>query len=194
MNLVTKYNKDYDEDQLYEIRYGLEGIYLSITKIIVIFFLAYILGVFTESVILTLFFNGLRFTGFGIHASKSYQCWISSSLTFLGLPLLCKYYYINYTLSLIISIVCIISFILYAPADTYKRPLIYKKRRIIYKISTVIIGFIYTYISLSMSNQLIHNTLLCAMVIETVLIHPLTYRVFKLPYKNYKTYVLSTER
>lgn len=192
MNLVSNYNKDLDEDKLFEIRYGLEGIYLSITKIIVILTASYFLGCLKECLILTILFNILRFPGFGLHASKSWMCWVSSSIVFLGAPLICKYFYFNETISIIICLVCIISFLLYAPADTYKRPLIYKNRRLFYKATTTLISIIYTYFVITTGNHFIHNALICAMIIEVVLIHPLTYKIFKLPYNNYKTYVRST--
>jgi len=35
------------------------------------------------------------------------------------------------------------------------------------------------------------NVIMWSMLLEAVLIHPLTYRVFKLPYKNYEWYVFS---
>jgi len=192
LNLVKEMNPEYDEDKLDEIRYGLEATYLSLTKLVVILLASFLLGLLKESIILLLFFNGLRITGFGLHASKSWMCWVSSSLVFLVLPYLCSILIIPNGLKIILSIVCIINFILYAPADTVKRPLIHKKRRTIYKIVTVMISIIYAYFVLTTNKTFIQNSLISAMLIEGVLINPFVYKLFRLPYANYKTYKLST--
>ena len=80
--MVKEIYPDYDEDRLDEIRYGLEATYLSITKLVVILGISLLLGIFKESVILLVLFNFLRLTGFGLHATKSWICWVSSSITF----------------------------------------------------------------------------------------------------------------
>lgn len=191
LKMVSEYYPDYDEDKLDEIRYGLEATYLSLTKTFVILMVCIILGIIKEALILLLLFNLLRLTGFGLHATKSWMCWISSSITFIGVPFLCKNLVIPTYILGIVCLFCLICFFLYAPADTKKRPLIHSKRRFIYKVITLLIGLIYTTTVLLINNSLIQNTLVCAMLIECVLIHPLTYKLFRLPYNNYKTYVLA---
>ena len=52
-SIKNQYPK-YSEDKLDEIMYGVEGIYLTITKAIIIFTLAFILGIFKELLILLL--------------------------------------------------------------------------------------------------------------------------------------------
>ena len=37
MNIIKKNYPDYDDDKLAEIKYGLEGFYLTITKLLIIF-------------------------------------------------------------------------------------------------------------------------------------------------------------
>lgn len=191
LKIVSDYYPNYDEDKLDEIRYGLEATYLSLTKTFVILVVCCILGIIKESLILLVLFNFLRLTGFGLHASKSWMCWVSSSITFIGIPFLCRSVTVPNYILCSVCIICILCFFLYAPADTKKRPLIYANRRLIYKIITVTIGIFYTVLVFLVDNSLIQNELVCAMLIESVLIHPLTYRVFKLTYNNYKTYVLA---
>lgn len=191
LRTVSDMFPDYDEIKIDEIRYGLESIYLSLTKTIVILLVAYLIGIFKESILLLLFFNGLRITGFGIHASKSWICWITSSITFLVLPFICKYYQIPDIFHYIILVASIICFVLYAPADTEKRPLIYRNKRLRFKFLTVIISIFYLILFIYTNNNLIKNLVTTSMIIESVLIHPLTYRIFNLPYKNYEGYVFS---
>ena len=90
----------------------------------------------------------------------------------------------------------LIAFILvaaYAPADTVKRPLIKKKKRIRFKILSVIVVISYFIITLLITNNLIINVLIFGLIIECILISPLTYKAFKMPYKNYKNYGLNTK-
>ena len=81
---------------------------------------------------------------------------------------------------------CLIHFILFAPADTIKRPLTNKRKRIIRKLLTIMIGLIYTFIIVFSHNEWISKILLAAMMIEAINIHPLLYKVFGQPYGNYK--------
>ena len=91
--------------------------------------------------------------------------------------------------SLLAASVCVISFTLYAPADTEKHPLIHKKKREIYRIITTIESLIYTFVCLYTKNIFLSNATMFALMIETILIIPLSYKIFKLPYNNYKNYV-----
>lgn len=188
---VSSIYPEYDSVKIDEIRYGLESIYLSLTKVVVILFLTLLLGIFKEAILLLLFFNGLRSFGFGIHATKSWMCWVSSSILFIGFPYLCIYLDIALYIHYIIIGLSILCFLLYAPADTKKRPLVRKNRRIKFKILTLLVAFIYICIFIFTDSTLLRNVITSAMFIESLLIHPLTYRMFHLPYKNYKGYVFS---
>lgn len=192
LSLVKEFYPEYDERTIDKIRYGIEAIYLSITKIIVIFFVSFILGILKETLILLFFFNILRFTGFGLHASKSWMCLVSSSLIFIGCPLVCLHITIPRFIVICLEILCLIDLYFHAPADTIKRPLKSKKKRLIYKALTCIICITYLLLSTIINNNFLVNTLLFAMIIEALLTDPLIYKLFKLPYNNYIKYIVST--
>ena len=92
---------------------------------------------------------------------------------------------------LFILAVTFICFLLYAPADTKKRPLVRKNRRIKFKLLTITVAVIYILLYFYTNSMFLKNVIMCSMLLEAVLIHPLTYRVFKLPYNNYEGYVFS---
>lgn len=190
MKSIKNYYPNYNKEQLERIQYGLESIYLSLTKVVVIIMLAIIFNILKETIIVLLLFNVLRTTGFGLHATKSWGCWISSIPTFIGIPLICKYVQLPQYLLIGISAISLISFIFFAPADTEKRPLIRKKRRIIYKTLTIIFGIIYLILTILLENNFFRTALSLTALIEAILICPLTYKLFKLPYNNYKKYKL----
>ena len=187
MNLINNLNK-YDKTQLEEIKYGIESIYLALSKIIVILIISSLLGLFKEAILFLLVFNILRAFAFGLHASKSIWCWISSSISFIGIPYICKNFIFPNLIYLILPIICLICFILYAPADTIKRPLINSRKRKIYKLLSIINCIIYFALIILIKNFLIKNLLLFALILESILILPITYKIFKLPYKNYLNY------
>lgn len=187
MTIIKDLNK-YNEEELEVIKYGIEGTYLGITKIVIILIISIILNLFKETILFFILFNIIRIPGFGLHAKKSIWCWVSSSIAFIGIPIICKSYTFNNLFYLIIPIICIFFFLLYAPADTEKRPLINKKKRKIFKITTVIIGIIYFILIVNISNFYYKNILTFAMILQTILILPITYKIFNLSYNNYLNY------
>ncbi len=184
-NISNNYN--YDKVKLSEIRYGLETLYLTITKTIVVIIISLIIGTIKELLWFMLFYGILRIVGFGLHAKKAWHCWLFSLILFSLIPYLIKTLIIDFKIQLIIFIVCIILFSIYAPADTEKRPLIHKKKRIIYKILTVIISLAYTILAY-FSKSIISNSLVFACIMQVLMILPISYKLLGLKYDNYKSY------
>lgn len=188
MDLVTTYNKDLSQRDIDKIKYGLEGLYLTITKLIFIIIVSIILGIWKETLLLILIFNGIRLTGFGVHAKRSIDCLISSTLFFILFPILC----IKLTIPLIVKIILFIPLTvligIFAPADTEKRPLINKKKRKIYKILSIIISIIYMTIAIVIKDNTLSNCFIFAIIIQIIIMLPITYKIFGVSYNNYKTY------
>ena len=181
-------NNDYTQDQIDIISYGLESIYLTFTKMIVIFAVSYALGIIKEFLLVLVAYNVIRSQAFGIHASKSSYCLISSLLLFIGGALICKYVTIPKVILIGGALICNVCLFLYAPADTYKRPLINAKKRKRFKILSTSFGIIYTILIIMYSNYFIANYLFIGMVVAVLMILPITYKTFNLPYNNYKNY------
>ncbi|MBP3920179.1 MAG: accessory gene regulator AgrB [Bacilli bacterium] len=188
MNII-KEHKNFDEVKLAEIKYGLEGIYLTFSKLIIISIIALILGIFKEMVVFMVIYNVMRMPSFGLHAKKSWMCLLSSTITFIGVPLLSKYIVINNTIKFIIGAISVILICVFSPADTEKRPIVNKRRRQVYKMLSTIIATIYIALAVVIENSFISNCFLFATILQNVLISPITYKIFKLPYNNYKTYI-----
>lgn len=188
VNTVHINNPSYTETKLSEIRYGLEGMYLSVTKLFVIFLLAMLLNILNEMIFMLVIFNILRSTGFGLHATKSSICLLSSSLIFLGGPLVAKIIIINNLLKMILSITSVILIYKYAPADTKKRPLIKEKKRNIYKFITTVNCIILNILIIFIKNNIIVNLIILGIYAEVIIILPKTYKLFNMSYGNYKNY------
>lgn len=188
MNII-KNNRDFDDVKLSEIKYGLESLYLMFSKLIIISFISIILGIFKYMVIFILLYNIVRMPSFGLHASKSWICLVFSTLTFIGVPLLCLYLDINVIVKFIIGFLAVIGMVLFSPADTKKRPIVSKKRRLVYKILSFSISIIYFILTFVVKDKYVQNCLLFSLVVQNILISPITYKVFNMPYNNYRLYV-----
>lgn len=185
VHFLSKY-QNYSDEDIEKLKYGLEGIYLTLTKMIIILILSIILKIWKEVIAILLLFNIIRYFGFGVHAGKSSECLISSIICFIVIP----YIFINISLTekeiILIGIISLIIFLLFAPADTIKRPLKNKKKRIIRKIVTIIITIIYILISICINNPTISLVLTTSVIIEAIMVNPLTYKLLNQPFNNYK--------
>ena len=85
-------------------------------------------------------------------------------------------------------VISLLVLIRYAPADTSKRPLINKKKRNLYKLITIINSCIYILLLIVLKNNIISNYIVVGLLEASLMIHPFTYRMFQLPYNNYKNY------
>lgn len=184
--LTKQYN--YDSNTLDRVKYGLEVIYINVTKISVLLLISLLFNSLKNTLILLFFVNFLRMFAYGLHAKKSWHCYVSSTLCFVILPMLFTSLQIGIIEKIIVSILTYISFILFAPADTVKRPLINKEHRKKLKIETIIVASFYVMILLLINDQYFSNLILLSLIIQSMLINPFVYKLFDLPYQNYKSY------
>lgn len=172
LNIKNK-NKDLDKVKLEEIRYGLYGLYTLITKTTVIILISLLLGFFKYFFIFFIFYVILRSIGYGCHANSNIKCWILSTVLLLGIP----YLFLNISMSFlaksIIWSICFINFLIFCPADTEKRPMISKLRKLKFKTCILFISIIYLVIVYY--NKNISNLIIASMVLEALLTNPLGY-------------------
>jgi len=183
-------NKDghCDERSTRILKYGLEGLYSHLTKTSVLVALAIILGLWKEVLLSLLFFLLLRTFGFGIHAKTSLGCWLTTIPVYIGGAFFVKYATLPIQIVILIWIIGFLNILIYAPADTHKRPLIRKHQRIRNKVLCTIVAIVYGYCIIAFNSNILTNVILFALILQTICIHPLTYKLCKSPYDNYKTY------
>lgn len=186
--LIRTNRKNITSDEIEVIMYGLEGLYLTISKLIIIFLLAWLLGIFKEMLLTLLFYNAVRVFAFGMHASKSWHCLLISSSFFLIGPLLGLLFDINIYIKIIGIIISLTLIIIYAPADTEKRPLINSKKRLRWKILSIVVTLILSGCIIIFNQDKLSNYMLIGLIEATSMVLPITYKIFGLPYNNYKTY------
>lgn len=182
-------NKNLTETQKEELKFGFSSIYITYTKLIVITLVAIILGLFKEYLFFLLAYNLIRTFSFGLHATKSWMCWISSTIIFLIIPYICRILVIPQIVKIIVGSLLIIQFAINSPADTKKRPIVSQKRRIFFKYVSTLLCFIYILISIITKDNFISNILFFTTLVQSIIINPYTYKLFKMPYNNYKNYI-----
>lgn len=170
------------------VHYGLQALYIMTTKMILITILAIILGIAKEMYIFTFFYAILRLYASGMHLSTSMGCNIFSSITLLGFTMLSIHTNLFIEYRIIIAGLSVIIFSLYSPADTRNKPIINSERRLKHKIISILLCLAYLLLILIIKSNLILNCITYAMITQTILILPITYKIFKQPYNNYKNY------
>ena len=188
LNKIRLKYPEYTNTKLEEIKYGIESLYLTITKMIILIILSIIFNIKKEFIIFLLLYNGIRIFAFGLHAKKSSWCLISSIIFFIVLPIILKFIIINKFVISILGSILLINYYKYSPADTRKRPIVSVKIRLKYKYLSCIIAIIYLYIALIINNIYISNLLFSAVLLEGLLINPYIYKLFGFTYDNYKNY------
>lgn len=187
---LAKRKKEYTEEEVAIMRYALEGIYLTFTKILVITLIAALLGLFKKYIWFVLLYTPIRSVSFGWHANTTKQCWVVSILAFILIPYTFSIITINRITKIILLTFSIFIFALYSPADTKKRPIVNKKRRLMFKVVSLIIIFVYSYYALNNSN-LISNLMLASLLYQSMLINPLIYKISHQEFNNFKAYNLN---
>ncbi len=188
MKSISK-NNNYSKDELEIIHYGLEAIYLLVTKLVIITAIAYLLGIFYEFVIFLLIYNIIRLPSFGLHATKSWICLVASTIMFIVCPIIATNIYFNPIIRSIIGCFCIWRIYKNAPADTEKRPIINKKRRLAYKYISTFTTIAMVIVSLISNDMFIANSFVLAPLLQTFMISPYVYKLFGLKYNNYLNYL-----
>lgn len=173
MNNIRNNNSNLSSVKLEEIRYGLSGLYSLFTKTSVVILLAIIFNIFKEFIIFLIFYGLLRGVGYGCHAKTNLQCWIFSTVLLIGIPLIFTNTHISNNIKIIIWLILFINFLVFAPADTEKRPMINKIRKLKFKSAILLLSFIYLYLIIKFQN--IGNLIIAGMILEGILVNPLGY-------------------
>ncbi len=189
MSLIKHEKPELDEVKLEEIEYGLTGLYLTFTKVFIILLLSALLGIVREYFIFLAIYIIIRTNAYGMHAKNSWICLIISTLSFVGVPLCALYLVVPWQIKYLLGILTICYIFKYSPADTQKRPIINKQKRLRHKLSATLTAIIFVITSIFLTNNFVSNCFFMSLLLMCVMISPITYRIFHLPYNNYLKYV-----
>lgn len=188
--IAERLNKNLNKEglDLMKMRLGIQIIVLNLAKFMVIFFTAAQFNLLKETVFMSLVFGSVRRSSFGIHATNSIICTITSlTIYLLGS-------YISYNIEInnyfVFTIFLLINLLLYkyAPADTEKHPLLGKKLRSKLKRRAVITGVFLMILTLIIPIQPVKIMIIIAVSSQVVSLLPITYKILNRGYKNYEKY------
>lgn len=182
-----------DNERAEVIKYGLEIIIGEIPKLILLVVVAIILKIGWLVVFAYLTMLPYKVMAGGFHLKTNIGCLIGTFTVYYGNVLLSKYMviepiYLKYIIIIATWIFSIIMISLYAPADTINLPILRKKERKTKKILSYIFATIMLIGSLVIKNNTLANILLINVIVESVCISRLAYKITKNEY-GYENYL-----
>ena len=182
---------DIDEEKAEILDYGLHLIIGEIPKVFIMIGLAFLLGVGELSNLAFLLILPYRSFSGGFHLKTHLGCILCTTSFYAGTALLSKYITltepVKYIAIIAVWIFGMIMIKLYAPADTENVPVISKKERRKRKIASYIMLSISLLAAAIIPNRIISNILLFGMLIQTLSITRLAYKITKNKY-GYEEY------
>lgn len=182
---------DINEEKAEILDYGLHLIIGEIPKVFIMIGLAFLLGVGELSILAFLLILPYRSFSGGFHLKTHLGCILCTTSFYAGTALLSKYITltepVKYIAIIAVWIFGMIMIKLYAPADTENVPVISKKERRKRKIASYIMLSISLLVAAIIPNRIISNILLFGMLIQTLSITRLAYKITKNKY-GYEEY------
>lgn len=191
-NKIRKKMPDIDKERAEAIMYGLQLIVGEIPKLILLFAVAIILKIGWLVIFAYTAMLPYKIVAGGFHLKTHIGCTIGTFVVYFGNVLISKYLviepiYIRYAIIGAIWIFSIIMISIYAPADTINLPILRKKERRVKKILSYVFATITLIAAILIKNSTISNILLFNVLIESISISKLAYRLTKNEY-GYETY------
>lgn len=182
---------DINEEKAEILDYGLHLIIGEIPKVFIMIGLAFLLGVGELSILAFLLILPYRSFSGGFHLKTHLGCILCTTSFYAGTALLSKYITltepVKYIAIIAVWIFGMIMIKLYAPADTENVPVISKKERRKRKIASYIMLSISLLAAAIIPKRIISNILLFGMLIQTLSITRLAYKITKNKY-GYEEY------
>lgn len=183
---IRKEMPEVDDERAEVILYGLQLIIGEIPKEILLFVIAYFLGIFKLTLISVLIVAPYRCFSGGIHLHTHIGCIICTCMLYIGTALIGKYVFlVGTTKYLILGLVWLFSTIMvmkYAPADTENVPILRKKERTQKKIISEIVLSINIIIALFINNTAVTSMVAYGLFIQTLMITRVAYKLTKNKY------------
>ena len=179
---ITSSEKNYDY-----IQYGLEILLINLSKLTIIYGIAYLTKQLIPTLIVHLSYMLLRRYSFGLHSLSSFVCTVTSIALFNIIPYFFKELILPTPLIFLISFFIFVSIVRYSPADTENNPLVDSAKRKKLRIKSIICCMLLLLI-VAFVPATIKTLILLGGVYQALLILPVTYKLLKRRYNNYELY------
>lgn len=193
INKIKDDDPEMSQEKAEELMYGLQLIIGEIPKFILLITLAFILKIGWLTLFAYISMLPYKIMAGGFHLKTHIGCTLGTLLVYFVNVLISKNIiieptYLKYIICLLIWILAIIMISKYAPADTINVPILRKKERRNKKILSYIFASITIIMAIFINNSTISNILLFNVLIESLSISRLAYKLTKNEY-GYENYV-----
>lgn len=162
----------YDPKHAKRILYGIEALYINITKVLVVILISCLTNYTSELILLLLFCSILKKYSYGVHMKSAWACLLLSICLYNLFPIIANNY--NLFQKLVIGMLSIMSMILFAPATTRKGRNIDQKERKALKKSSTIIAMILCLVS-TINKTYIGDILVNTLFIQSIIVNLITF-------------------
>lgn len=192
-NRIRKEMPEIDDEKAEAINYGLELIIGETPKLILLFVVAIAFNIAPLVIFAYVTMLPYKFMAGGFHLKTNIGCTVGTFIIYYGNVFLSKNIvieniYIKIILCIAILTLAVVMITRYAPADTVNLPILRKKERKIKRNLSYVFATITIIIGLIIPNNTLSNILIINVLIETLCITELAYKITRNEY-GYKTYL-----
>jgi accessory gene regulator B len=168
--------------ELEKMKLGFQILIINISKFIILFAVAEVLGLVKETILMIIVFGCLRKCTFGLHAKSSLVCTITCIAMFNIGSYISQFVKINNYIVFIAFTIINILLYKYAPADTECHPLLGAKLRAKLKKEAVLTGIGLMVLALIIPIPIIKTLMMLSAIYAVIIILPITYKILKRGY------------
>ncbi|EUJ22547.1 regulator [Listeria grandensis FSL F6-0971] len=179
-------DREVDEDRFAIVKYGVEIFLVNVTKGITVYLAAALLGMIWQTLVVHLSYLIVRRHSFGLHAKTSLGCTITSVVMFVVLPYFVRGVQLSGWMIVIISALILLNIAIFSPSDTENMPLFNAQKRHALRRKSIINTFFIIAIVFIVPMQTYKVLILFGCLLQTIMIHPLSYKLLMRRYNNYE--------
>lgn len=180
-NKIRNKIPEIDDERAEIINYGLQLLLGEVPKFFIMFFIAYILGVFKLSLITFLILLPYRVASGGFHLKTHIGCIISTCTFYCGVAFLSKSIILDdivkYFFIIAVGVFGIIMIKLYAPADTENVPILSHNERRKKQMLSYFFFIGGLLISIFIKNSIVSNMIIFGYLAQTCMITRFAYKI-----------------
>ena len=178
---IREKSPEMNDEKAEEINYGLQIMFGEIPKVFIMAAIAGILGIFKWTIICFALMLPYRTYSGGFHLKTHIGCIIGTSIMYTGNAFISQHFELPFITKIICAslllIFSIVMIYLYAPADTEDVPVVSKKERKKRRNISFVIVTIMLIASLIIKNNIISNIILVGVLLQTISITRLAYKL-----------------
>ena len=167
---------------------GMEIFLHNIPKLVLMVFVAYLVGILPQSLLAWLSFAIVRRYASGLHASNSIVCMLMTLVMFVAVPYVIQDTYMSVWILLLTFAIIGLGLYRYAPADTLAQPIIGQRKRARLKRGALTASLFLLISALVLNNGAFNAMIVSGALYALVAVLPLTYKILGRSMNNYEKY------